>query len=274
MTREEYKQIPGVHFSTAKVFIDQTPAHYYQAVQDERSRENDDEKYAVGTLCHSMVLEGKDLLGTFAIKPKGMSFGTIKGKEWRDAQTLPIIKEEDANRIPRMADAIAKHPTAAAMIRSCPRREWALVAEMGGVKCKALLDAIGQDEAGVRGFLEIKTTSDASPRIFARQVYALHYDMQCAFYSSLLSMVETLEIAPWMAWIAVESAPPWAVACYQPSDAMMESGILKVTEFLEGVNKCTELGDWPAYGTGIIELDPPGYRMRELGTEYVLTDTL
>jgi PDDEXK-like domain of unknown function (DUF3799) len=265
MTREQYRMLEGVHFSTAKIFIDATPAHYWQAVQDERNGTgNDEEKYAVGTLCHAMVLEGKDLAGTFAIKPKGMSFATTKGKAWRDAQTLPIIKEEDINKVPHMAEAIATHPIASQIVRSCPQREWAIFAELGGLRCKALLDAVGNDEVGIRGFLEIKTTNDASPRAFARQIYNLHYDMQSAFYTYLLSMAETLEAMPWMAWIAVESAPPWAVACYQPSEAMMQSGVLKVTEFLEGVNTCMQLDRWPAYANEILELDPPGYRMRDL----------
>jgi PDDEXK-like domain of unknown function (DUF3799) len=265
LTRDKYKLLDAVHYSTAKVFIDQTPAHYLQALANERNGAgNDEERHAVGTLCHAMSLEGKDLLGTFAIKPKGMSFATTKGKAWRDAQTLPILKEEDANRVPKMADAIAKHPVASRIIRSCPLREWALVGQMGGLNCKALLDAVGNDEAGVRGFVEIKTTSDASPRAFARQIYALHYDMQCSFYSTLLALSEGLEVAPWMAWIAVENAPPWAVACYQPSESMMASGNLKVAEFFEGVNECMRTGNWPAYSEEIIELDPPGYRQREL----------
>ena len=69
--------------------------------------ESEDElKYAVAKLSHAMILEGKDLRSNFAIKPAGLNLATREGQEWKKAQTLPILKEEDANRVPRMAEAV------------------------------------------------------------------------------------------------------------------------------------------------------------------------
>lgn len=262
MTREQYNAIQAIHYSVAKYLL-KTPLHYQQALKDEEDGA-EDEKFAVGTLAHAMVLENKDLSKLFAIKPRGMSFATTKGKEWKAEQTLPILKEEDLNKVPRMAEAIVNHPRASRILRGCTEREYCLQATMGGLPCKALLDGVGSDDDAKRGILEIKTTRDASPWTFAKLAYDLHYDLQATFYSHMLALVEKLDDRPWMTWVAVENSPPWAVACYSPSEFMIESGMQKLSRVFEALNQCMESGHWVGYSEEIIEINPPGYRIREL----------
>lgn len=265
MTRSEYDAIDAVHYSAAKDLL-RTGLHYQQALKDEHEgpTAGEEDKYAVGTLVHAMTLENKDLSQIFAIKPKGMSFATTKGKEWRAAQTLPILKEEDLNKVPNMAQAIIQHPKASAILHGCTDREYCLQAIMGGVPCKALLDGVGRDEEGRRGILDIKTVVDASPKYFSKRAFDYHYDLQAAWYSYLLGIVEGLGTPPWMSWIAVENSPPWAVACYTPNELMMESGMRKMGTIFETLNDCLLTGRWPGYSDEIIEIGPPHYRIREL----------
>lgn len=258
MTREEYHQIPALNFSMAKWLL-RSPAHF-KAAQDEEREET--EAMRIGTLVHAMVLEGKDLRDIYAIKPEGMSFSTKEGKAWRDAQTLPILTQDAADGIPRIAEAIARNPDAAAALHGCPVRERGITFQMRGMACKALLDCSGTD-GNSWAIGDLKTAADASPREFARQAYKMHLDMQAAWYSDGLAAVEGLETPPWFFWIVAEKKSPFFNVLYQPDARMMESGRAKMAKALSRYIRCMETGEWPLPLTGIQTLELPHYAVIE-----------
>lgn len=260
MNREEYAAIPALNWSKAKLLL-RSPAHYVAGLLEP----DDQDRYLVGTLVHGMVLEGKCLEGLYAVKPKGMTFASTAGKAWRDEQTLPILKEEDASRIPRMADAIACHKVARDALSHCKNRERAIVTTLSGVKVKGLLDMSGQDNDGRSGFVEIKTTLDARPEFFAKRCCSepFHYDGQNEWYASLLSIADGGP-RPWSLWIAVEKSAPFAVACYGPDESMIDSGIEKVQDALATFKACQLSKQWPAYHAGIQMISAPKWRINQL----------
>ena len=247
MTREEYRAHPALNFSLAKYLL-KSPAHFRAAVDEERE---ETDAMRIGTLAHSMILEGKNLIDMYAIKPEGMSFATKEGKAWRDAQTLPILKEEDANSIPRIAEAIAENIDARALLEGCTEREFPVFATMHGVECKALIDAAGLSAANLWCVGDFKTSVDVTPRKFSSTVYDMDYDMQAAWSSDLLALVKGLDHEPWWFWIAAEKKPPFANAVYTPSDKVMESGRKKVERALTIYKQCIASGEWPMPMRGI-----------------------
>lgn len=252
MTRETYRAHPALNFSLAKHLL-KSPAHF-RAAQDEEREETDAQR--LGTLAHLMILEGKDTRDMFAIKPAGMSFATKEGKAWRDAQTLPILKEEDAEGLPRMAEAIAKNPEASAALKGCPMREKPILFSMHGVECKALLDCAGTD-GSAWAIGDFKTTRDASPRGFSRTVSEMDYDMQIAWYADGLALAEGLEVPPWCFWIAAEKSAPFFNVLYQPDAEVLASGRRKIERALATFKRCTESGEWPFAITGLQTLPLP-----------------
>lgn len=254
MTKEEYRKHPALNFSLAKHLLT-SPAHF-KAAQDEEQEET--EAMIVGTLAHSMVLEGKDLRDLYAIKPKGMSFASKEGKSWKAAQTLPILKEEGANSIPSMAEAIAKNPNAAALLRGCEHVERPIFFTLYGVECKALIDLCGGKD-GRWALGDMKTALDATPRKFSSVAYDRHYDMQLAWSSDGLAMVEGLEIAPWAFWIVVEKSAPFANTVYEPTAEIMASGRRKVERALTLYKECMENNHWPTHLEHTMTLDLPNY---------------
>ncbi len=255
MTREEYRAHPALNFSLAKHLLT-SPAHF-KAAQDEEQEET--EAMRIGTLAHSMVLEGKDLRDLYAIKPSGMSFATKEGKAWRDAQTLPILKEEEAEGLPRMAESIAANEDAAALLRGCAQVERPILFNLHGVECKALIDLCGANEARMWALGDFKTATDASPRQFPKAVADRHYDMQMAWYCDGLAIVEGLEMPPWCFWIAVEKKAPWLNVVYQAGAEVMESGRRKVERALTIYKECMERGEWPLPYRGIQPLYLPAW---------------
>jgi len=263
MNRSDYDKIEALNFSRAKLLL-RSGKHFQAALED---TEEDPTKYAVGTLVHSMILEGKDLRSTFAIKPYGMSFSTKEGKAWRACQTLPILGQEDSETVPRMADAIAMHKQARLIIEGCKLREHVIVTMLYGVTCKGRLDMVGTDKESRPGFAEVKTSTDARKDFFRNRCCSdpFHYDMQAEHYASLLGLDLGVESRPWSVWIVVENKPPFDVACYAPADYMIESGIEKVRQALDRYKECVAANSWPGACSELIEpLDAPAWRQAQL----------
>lgn len=258
MNRTEYDAITdAVNFSTLKHIL-KTPAHYQDAlaakeeVKTEEEIKDDRTRYIVGTLTHAFTLENKDLRQLFAIKPAGMSFAKTEGKIWKAEQTLPIITQEEADGAPRMAEAIAKDPDARAILDLCPLREHAIITEIHGVKCKALLDAYGSDEAKLPLIPDLKTTRDGSPYAWKKIVSDRDYDFQAEWYSRLTQAKYELEKAPQFVWITVENKRPFIVQCYYPEPDVWRAGRRKVERALNLLLECRKSGKWPGYGGGIM----------------------
>jgi len=252
MTTAEYRAHPALNFSLAKHLL-KSPAHF-KAAQDEEREETD--AMRVGTLAHAMILEGKDLRDLYAIKPAGMSFATKDGKAWRDEQTLPILREEDANSIPRMAQAIVGNDYAAAVLKGCTMREMPIFATVMGVECKALLDVAGIKVGGQWLITDLKTCQDSDPRSFAKTVATMHYDLQAAWYCDVLWAEKGLQESPDWNWIAIEKTAPFVNRVYS-AEHWMDSGREKLERVLESYKECTASGKWPMPYGGMTALERP-----------------
>lgn len=259
MTTDEYRAHPALNFSRAKFLL--TSAAHFRSASDEDQEETDAMRF--GTLAHGMILEGKNPLHQFAIKPAGMSFATKEGKAWRDAQTLPIITEEEANGLPRMAQAVADNPDAAAILRGCRYRETPIFFSLHGIECKALIDAHGHDGAGQWAVCDFKTAVDASPRGFSKALLDRHYDMQAAWYCDGLAQTHGLESPPWWVWIVAEKKPPFVTAVYTPELEVLESGRAKIRRALELYAECVASGEWPMPFRGVNTIQLPAWAKKE-----------
>jgi len=263
MNREQYSRIEAVNFSTLKYML-RSPAHYIAAVNDPEP--DDPSRYAVGTLAHALILEGKDISHFYAVKPSGMNFATKEGKEWRKAQTLPIIKEEDVKKTERMAERISRDVDAVALIRGCRNRERCIQCNIDGIDFKMLLDmdGVGQWKEGqemVKGAIlgDLKTLEDCRPHSFAKKVDQLDYDMQLVIYSRGLQSEGHENIYPF--WIAEENKAPHEVQVYKPTDDMLRRGREKLDYCIAMLKQYRGKppSEWPGYGGGIKPLAPAKY---------------
>lgn len=253
---DQYAAIPAVNAGTL-VSILKSPLHYQEALKEpsEEERKENEERFAVGSLAHSMVLEGKDLRSMFAIKPAGMSFATKDGKTWRDAQTLPIMKEENANSIPKMAEALAANVDTRDILRLSTDRELSLVAEIGGMLVKARFDALFKDLDGVPHIPDLKTSIDPTEEAFSKTIYNQHYDFKQDFYRRIHHAV--YGVRPGFIWMAVEKRAPHAVCCWMPDEKVERSGHRKVERAMNLLLECRQTGKWPGPSTGLKTISLP-----------------
>lgn len=252
IARDAYNRIEAVNFSTLKYML-RSPEHYRAAVDEPEP--DDPARFAVGNLCHAMVLENKDLTDLYAVKPQGMRFSTKEGKEWKRQQTKPIITQEEAEGVPRMARRVISDEETKDLIAGCRHREQCIEFSFQGVDFKVLMDMWGELEHHGAALGDYKTLVDCRQDAFAKVVDLRDYDLQMALYREGLLACGYADVYPF--WIAQEKRKPYTAQTYKVPDHWMSRGLDKLQYCIALLKQCKRTGQWPGYGKGIELLKQP-----------------
>lgn len=257
MPGEVYHAIEAMSASGAKKML-RSPRHY------RLMRETPNEPTAAmqfGSVVHAGVLEPETLESCVAVLPE-VNRRTNAGKAMiADFEALNpgriLLDAAEYARALACIKAVHAHRGASTLLDG-GEREVSLFWNDGryGVPCKARLDIRSHG-----GITDLKTTQDASPEGFAKQISNLLYHVQGAFYCS--ASEHALNESPrFFAFIAVESEPPHAVACYAlPSNAIL-AGLHLVNRALERYAAALAAGEWPGYPDTIDMIKLPPYALR------------
>lgn len=253
------------HFDTTHIsksgldLIDRSPLHYLhrykQAEGLKRKRHFD-----IGTAAHTLILEPHLAQKDIAVIPshapkrpseaqrnaKNPSPSTVAAVEFwyffdREHAHRPIVNQADYDHAQSMRDAVMKHP-AASQLLSQGEAEFIHTWQdpTTGVDMKMRADWVNGNIIA-----DVKTTDDASPRAFARSARKWRYDVQSAVYTDGLKSDNFV-------FIAVEKAPPYAVAVYFATPDMINDGRAKRDANLKTYAEALCSGDFKAY-SDIIE---------------------
>ncbi len=165
----------------------------------------------------------------------------------------------DGERIRMMSNAIWAHPDASDLLRQCKEREISIVGELHGTLCKGRVDAYGEANGGT--MLDIKTTSrGCSPDAFERMVSERGYDIQCGIYEALLA-AHSRPVRHCI-FIAVETEPPFAVACHRLKNSTLALMEQYVPTLIERYTRCVQTNEWPGWGLHDVGLS--GWRVLQI----------
>ena len=159
ITREDYNKLEGVNASKLK--------GYYESALNGNYEQNkprvESEAMAFGTAAHSLVLEPHlfgELYGKMPAEPTKEDGSKINKntkiyKEWK--ANLPTdrkyLSSEQWQLLTNIQNNIENYESASKILKACPKRETAVTWEMNGIKCKALIDFMGDKIVG-----DLKTT--------------------------------------------------------------------------------------------------------------------
>jgi hypothetical protein len=249
----EYHADPAFSQSQAKVLLDSPARYRWQRDNPPGPRDVFDFGHAV----HAKVLG------------IGLDFWRIDADDWR---TVAIRKErddarangfvpmlgKDLDKAQRMASAVLTHPGARRILET----EGDVEASMWwtdkdtDVECRGRVDKLAATDGGLVN-VDLKSTTDASPRAFAKAAANYLYHLQAAAYEDGLRHVSGEECPTVL--IVVEKEPPHLVALYEFPAEEVARGLDKWRDALDALVKYREADYWPGYPDTIQPLYLPAW---------------
>ena len=259
MIEQEYRGQTAIAGSDAKhILPPKTPAHYAAHMAGELKREPS-KAMMLGTMAHVAVLEPQKLDAAFVERPEGIDLRTKLGKEWRESVgAMPVLDQNEARAVRGIRDSIAANKAAKELLAET-QSEVALFAEhRSGLWIKGRVDALKVVDDMESVIVDVKTTSaGADYGTFSRQAASLNYHVSAAWYSHLAGL-NGLPPARFY-WIAVEVAPPYAVAVYEIHPDALDLGVGLMNDALGLIAQCEDEGVWPGYAPEVQCLNLPSW---------------
>jgi exodeoxyribonuclease VIII len=259
MAEQDYRSAPAIAGSDAKhILAPKTPAHYAAHMAGETKREPS-KAMMLGTMAHVAVLEPQKLDTAFVERPEGIDFRTKLGKEWKESiGSMPVLDQDEARAVRGIRDSIAANKAARELLAET-QSEVALFAEhRTGLWIKGRVDALKVVDDMESVIVDVKTTSaGADYGTFSRQAASLNYHVSAAWYIHLAGLNGLPPCRFY--WIAVEVAPPYAVAVYEIAPDALELGASLMSGALELIAQCEDAGVWPGYAPQVQCLNLPSW---------------
>lgn len=263
---------PSLSASLADTLLRQSPLHakWQHPRLSPNYRQDHEEKFDIGTTAHSLVLE-KDSSRICVINPEeypGQKGGIPDGwtnKAIREARDLarsngltPILSKHYA-AVRAMVEVardfmasceIAKHLADADAELVC-------VAKDGDTWLRARPDLMSKDR---KVLVNYKTTENAAPGTFCRQITRMGYDLNAVFYERVM---KNLGRQSEQFFIAQEVTPPHACSLVglDPASRDIAEGKLDLALAIWG--KCISSGRWGSYPKNVFYTTPTTWEMSE-----------
>ena len=242
-TNAEYHADPAISASHLDA-VEISPYHYQCTFLDpNRPAVEPTAAMRFGTLVHCAVLEPDELNARFAVAPdRRTKEGKAAAAEFKAAGIEPVSAADMAIAV-AMRDAVRSHPDAMALLKEGQAEQsyW-YDDKPSGLRCKCRPDWMTGDT-----LVDLKTTTDASPRGFAKSVAQYRYHVQADHY-----LAGTL--ARRMVFIAVEKTYPFAVGVYELDQDALDHAIVLRHQNLQTIADCQAIREWPGYPSQTISL--------------------
>ena len=169
-----------------------------------------------GSAVHSALLEDSN---DIAVLPE-FNARTKEGKKIKqdffdNNKGKIIIKQEEQEAIEKIKKNFNGHSLAKSLVQRLTETEVSYYGTIDKVPVRVRPDGIKDNDY----IIDIKTTSDASPRFFKSQVYNFAYHLQACFYSEALGYDPAK-----FRFITIENKYPYTVEVFAMSEDMIEYG--------------------------------------------------
>lgn len=258
-TQAEYGQYPGVNYSTLK-YMAKSPLHYRYAC-DHPVPETP--AMLLGRATHTAVFEPDRFPLEYEVWPERR-----QGRAWDEFRAAAesagksVLTTSEYETALAIRDSV-RGQSAAARLLSKGRPEVMLTwtNRETGLECKGRLDWI----AAIGCIVDLKTTNDISPRIFAAHAWRMGYFHQAAMYQEAYYQTTGGNhggiVLPYSI-IAVESSAPFACTIYELPPESIAAAWDQYVGWLRAVAECRQSGIWPGPAESAI-LAAPAWAITE-----------
>lgn len=234
----DYLAIDAVSASSLKA-LTVSPKHY-QHYRAGGARESTPAMRA-GTLAHRAILE-PSTLGRVVV----WDGGRRASKAW-DAfcvahEGAEIVSAPELAQATSIAAAVRRE---AADYLTVGNSEVTVEWDRDHLDCKGRLDWLAADNTVI---VDVKTARAVDSSKFGRQAASLAYHMQAAWYVDGVQSITG--VTPKYIIIAVESAAPYDVVCYEVTPDVLDVGRDENQKQVDRLNECLNSDQWPGIGGG------------------------
>ena len=225
-----------------------------------------------GTLAHCAVLEPLEMAARYAVRHAGLDLRTKAGKEWFDSipAGLETITEEQRNTADAQRAAVFDVPELAELLAAGEAEQSAFWNDPAtGLLCKCRPDWVHPLADDRVILMDVKTTTDADPKAFAKTVWQYGYHRQAAWYSNGYERATGKQVAAFVFAVVTNAYPFLAAACVL-DEQFQTLGADDCRELLDEYAACKRSGYWPGF-TGMNVVTAPAWALpsQELEVSYV-----
>jgi len=249
---------PSLSSSIAKVLLNQTPAHarLKHPKLNPALREEESERFDIGSAAHSLLLEGNGKMSVVDAK----DWRTNAAKEQRDTARAnglyPVLAYQEYG-IRAMVNAakefIETTEIAGIFDRGKPEQS-AFWQEPNGIWCRARIDWLTDD-----CILDYKTTDNANPEAFGQLMVRMDYHVQGSFYQRGVWRLQK-KVLP-VLFLAQEITPPYICSLVGMSTPMIALGERRVDRAIARWGECLKSGNWPGYTNQTCYAEPTSWAL-------------
>ena len=208
---------------------------------------------ADGTAVHAFFLERDNFDTDFVIKPADMRLNTKAGKEWAlEHQSKIIIDSELGNNLYEMEKSFMDSPAKLIYDIKGQTELSYFWDDLGTIKGKCRPDWISDDGEIV---VDVKTTTDASPRGFQKSISTWGYHLQLGWY---LRGLRKLGLpAEQFIFIAIEKTAPFCVGVYRADQEMINYAMKELDQLMPEIQTAMVSNEFPDYTPEITSIGLP-----------------
>ena len=206
-----------------------------------------------GSAIHAFLLERAVFDSDFAIKPADMRLSTKEGKKWAlDNKNKIIIDSELGNNLFEIEKSVLDSPAKLIYDIKGQTELSYFWDDFGLIKGKCRPDWISDDGNII---VDIKTTTDASPRGFQKSIANWGYHLQLGWY---MRGLQKLGIpCNEFIFIAIEKTPPFSVGVYRADKEMILYADKEINKLVVDMDKSFKSEEYPDYTPEIMDLGLP-----------------
>ena len=210
---------------------------------------------ADGTAIHAFLLERAVFDSDFAIKPADMRLNTKEGKKWAiDNKNKIIIDFDLGSNLFEIEKSVLNSPAKLIYDIKGQAELSYFWDDLGLVKGKCRPDWISDDGNIV---VDIKTTTDASPKGFQKSIAHWGYHLQLGWYIRGLRKLGLP--AKEFIFIAIEKTPPFSVGVYRANKEMITYANDEINNLVYDIDESLKSDDFPDYTPEIMDLGLPNW---------------
>ncbi len=253
--------VPSLNTSIAQVLLRESPrkAWFSHPRLNPSFQGKEDTKFDIGTAAHALLLEGVNVMEVLDFPDYKTKEARTRRDEARAAGKVPMLtKHSDA--VLAMAKAAEAFIAESEIAEYWPDGESELTAisEERGVWLRCRMDRITKNR---RFIFDYKSTEDASPEGFSRQILRMGYHVQEAFYRRIATNLGA--IGPRFVFLAQSCEPPYECTLHGCDPALQEISEYEVERAIGIWRECTKTKSWPSYDSRIHWAIPSNYMMSE-----------